>query len=222
MQKVWAAVETGLVHSCNSGGGKTKDHNVPQVHQMWDTADSFYGSSACGPTSAVMAAAFFKKLAPKPMTISSPTKHTNDYGWYVSNKYTSPSGTVLSRGQNDPKGRIAYGAFGTCIEGGMAWAWRIQEFFKFHKLQNKFYSAATPAIVKSAIDKGHLVILSTQLTRSGHIVLIRGYENGGAKYIANDPYGNANVAGYGRSMNGKAVRYTWAFMKTKWMVEVWP
>lgn len=188
---------------------------------MWDTHDSFYGSSACGPTSAVMAAAYYKKLKPHPMTISLPTKHTNDYGWYVSHQYTSPSGVVLSRGQKDPKGRMAYGAFGTCTEGGLAWAWRIQEFFKYHNLKSKFYSTATPQIVKSAIDQGHLVILSTQLTSSGHIILIRGYENDGAQFIANDPYGNANVAGYGKSMNGKAVRYTWAKMKTKWMVEVW-
>lgn len=191
------------------------------VHQLWDTEDSFAGGWACGPTSAVMAAAYYKRLTPKPITISSPVKHTNDYGWYVSNKYTAPSGAVLSRGQKDAKGRMAYGAYGTCTEGGMAWAWRIQEFFKYHKLQNKFYSVATQAIVKSALDKGHLVILSTQLTSSGHIVLVRGYENGGAQYIVNDPYGNANVSGYGKSMNGKAVRYTWAKMKTKWMVEVW-
>lgn len=169
-----------------------------------------------------MAAAYYKKLQPRPITINSPYTHTNDYGFYVSNIYTSPTGYVLNRGQNDARGKIAYGAYGLCTEGGMAWAWRIQEFFKQHNLKNQFYDVATPTIVKNAIDKGHLVVLSTQLTSSGHIILIRGYENGGAVYIANDPYGNANLPNYGGLMNGHAVKYTWQFMKTKWMVEVWP
>lgn len=166
-----------------------------------------------------MAAAYYKKISPRPMTISLPKKHTNNFGWYVTHQYKTPSGKVLNRGQKDPRGRVHYGAWGQCTEGGIAWAWRIQEFFKFHNLKNKFYATATQKAVKQALDKGHLIILSTQLTSSGHVILIRGYN--GNTYIANDPYGNANVAGYGKHMNGKAVKYTWAKMKTKWMVEVW-
>lgn len=203
------------------GGGKRKDHNVPQVHQIWDTPDNFGGGWACGPTSAVMAAAYYKKLAPKPITVSYPHRHTNNYGWYVSNKYKSPSGVVLSRGQKDSRGNIAYGAYGTCTDGGLGWAWRIQEFFKHHNLKSKFHDVASPQAVIRALDQGHLIVLSTKLTSGGHLILIRGYENGGKTFIANDPNGNASKPGYGKSLNGEGARYSWAQMKTKYMVEVW-
>lgn len=208
-----------MVHVCNPGGGKTL--NIPMVHQVWDTPNEFAGHWACGPTSAVMIAAYFKRLTPKPITINTPTRHTNDFGWYVSNVYTTPTGNVLNRGQKDSSGRMAYGAYGTCTEGGAAWAWRIQDFLKFHKLGSKFYDTATPQIVVNAINAGHPVILSNQLTRAGHLIVVKGYENNGQVLITNDPYGNAAGSGYGRHMDGFNVRYSWSYVKAKWMVEVW-
>lgn len=168
-----------------------------------------------------MAAAYFKRLSPHPMTVSRPHKHTNDYGWYVSNKYKTPSGKVLNRGQKDAKGVMAYGAYGTCTDGGVAWAWRVQDFFKYHNLKTKFHDVATPQAVMHALDQGHLIVLSTRLTSSGHLVLVRGYENNGQKFIVNDPAGNAHT-GYARGLDGKAVKYTWTKMRTKYMIEVWP
>lgn len=168
-----------------------------------------------------MAAAYYRRIAPKRITINKPHSHTNDFGWYVSNVYTAPNGFVFNRGQKDSSGRLAFGAYGTCTDDGMGWAWRIQEYLKHHKLGSKFYDSSSPQLIVNCINAGHLVILSNQLTRSGHLILVKGYENGGQTIIANDPYGNANVGGYGQHMNGGDVRYSWGFVKAKWMVEIW-
>lgn len=216
---MWGAMETGLIKVCNPVTGFKNITNVPYVHQVLDTPDSFAGGWACGPTSAVMAAAHYGKIKAHPITVSRPYSHTNNFGWYVSSVYTSPTGFVFNRMQKDAHGNAAYGAYGTCTDGGGAWAWRIQDYLKNHGLSTKFYDAASPTIIKSAIDAGHMVILSTQLTSAGHIIAVKGYR--GTSVLANDPYGNANVGGYGTMLNGADVEYTWQFVRAKWCVEVW-
>jgi hypothetical protein len=193
-----------------------KDIQVPYVNQRWDTPDSFGGNWACGPTSAVMAMAHFGKIKAHPIHCSSPTAHTSDYGWYVPSVYTSPTGFVFNRMQHDSNGHPAWGAYGTCTDGGGAWAWRIQDYAKHHGLVADFYPTATFSLVEKAINANQLVILSTQLTSAGHLILVRGYDSG--KIIVNDPWGNANVHGYTGS--GHGVTYTWAQAKTKWCVVV--
>ena len=193
-----------------------KDTEVPYINQRWDTPNTFGGAWACGPTSSAMAMAHFGKIKKHPIQCSQPTPHTSDFGWYVSEIYTSPTGHVFNRMQKDSNGHPAYGAYGTCTDGGGAWARRIQEYVQDHGLVADFYPTATYPLIKSAIDKGQLVILSTQLTSAGHIILVRGYDNG--KIIVNDPWGNANIHGYTGS--GHGVTYTWAQVKTKWCVVV--
>ena len=94
----------------------------------------------------------------------------------------------------------------TCV--GAAWASRIQDALTKHQLKNKFYGTATFAEIKAAIDKGqypiptttvplfdtatagHLIILSTQLTSAGHLILVRGYTDSPQQLIVNDPWGD--------------------------------
>lgn len=66
-----------------------------------------------------MALTFWKKLQPKPIVIEVPHKHTNNYGWYVSNKFYAPDGFYFNRQQNDASGRPAWGAYGHCTEDGI-------------------------------------------------------------------------------------------------------
>lgn len=191
-----------------------KDIDVPYINQRWDTPNSFGGAWACGPTSSAMAMAHFGKIQKHPITCNQPTVHTSDYGWYVSEIYTSPTGFVFNRMQKDSNGHPAYGAYGTCTEGGGAWARRIQEYVQDHGLKADFYPTCSYDLVTKSINAGNLVILSTQLTSAGHIILVRGYDHG--KIIVNDPWGNANIHGYTGS--GYGVTYTWAQAKTKWCV----
>lgn len=215
---VWGAKETNLIGHCDltpTQGGHSKVLNVSYVNQRFDTPDSFGGAWACGPTSAVMAMSYYGKIHAHPIQVSSPSKHISQFGWYVSNVYTSPTGVVFNRMQTDSNGKPAWGAYGWCTENGAAWAWRIQDYAKDHGLVADFYSTATFSLVKNAIDSGNLVLLSTMLTSAGHIIIVRGY-TGTDSIIVNDPWGNANLQGY--PANGDGVIYTWAFAKTKWCV----
>lgn len=204
---------------CSGGGSKIL--NVPMVHQRWDTPDSFDGSWACGPTSTVMALAFYGKLPRSPIKVSSPVAHSNDFGRYVSEKYTNAQGVTFGRMQSDASGRSAYGAYGTCTEDGMAWAWRIQDYLKAHGVNNAFAQVTSKAVdlpkFKASIDAGKPVIVSTQILGYGHIMIVIGYNTDGS-LVVNDPYGNAKVSGWGRQLNGASVTYTWEFMVPKWYV----
>lgn len=96
---------------------------------------------------------------------------------------------------------------GSDLSAGAAWASRIQDALTKHQLKNKFYGTATFAEIKAAIDQGqtindpvdyhfwrlltgHLVILSTQLTSAGHLILVRGYTDSPQQVIVNDPWGD--------------------------------
>lgn len=183
---------------------------VPYVHQVWDTADTFDGNWACGATSAVMALAYYRKLTPRPITISQPTTHSNDYGFYVSSVYTA-FGYTFNRLQNDASGRPAYGGYGHTTISGSAWAYLIYDYVRRHDLQYEYKAGnqVTFDNIKAALDQGHPVILSTRLTSAGHIILVRGYTDD-RKLIVNDPYGNRyGPNGYGRQRDGENVQYSW-------------
>lgn len=62
--------------------------------------------------------------------------------------------------------------------------------------------------------------MSTQLTAAGHIILVKGYDTNQNSIYANDPWGNANEANYGKVYNGGNVKYTWQKAKPKWMIVV--
>jgi hypothetical protein len=118
------------------------NYDVPYVHQKWDTPewwDSFNptrwgGEWACGPTSAVMALAYFHQLAPHPITVDKPPywyDHHSDYGWYVPTDecdpdcdgYTHVSACEGTNTFDDPQpynGDEAAGAFGACVNNGLA------------------------------------------------------------------------------------------------------
>jgi len=198
--------------------------NVPMIHQRWDVPSWFDGSWGCGPTSATMAIAYYKKLAPKTIACPLPTAHKNDYGWYLPNNY-SVSGSIFERKQPDPKGHVAMGAYGWCTNGGGAEYPRVADFISRHKLTaNLVSSGSTYAMVKAALDRGHPVVLDTRLTSAGHIIIVRGYDDKG-NMIVNDPYGNAHDRGtYGKLLNGENQYYTFEFTSAAghWFVEVAP
>jgi hypothetical protein len=167
-----------------------------------------------------MAIAFFGKLPKKPIRISRPTPHTNDYGWYISNEYVSQTGVRFNRQQNDPKGRGTKGGYGHCTENGAAWAWRMQNFAEGHGLKTKFFAKATFQLIKQEIARGAIVCLSTNVTPAGHIFVVKGFE-GGDTLIVNDPFGNWLERGtYGQKMNGHNLRYPFSRVTPKWMISV--
>jgi hypothetical protein len=88
--------------------------DVPYIHQVYDTPDEFVGSWACAPTSAVMILAYHGIVDPDPITVSSPSPHTSDYGAYVSREYTYGENTYSNlhtetTGCGTASGRGAWG-----------------------------------------------------------------------------------------------------------------
>jgi hypothetical protein len=181
---------------------------VPYVHQLWDTADSFNGEAACGPTSAVMTLAYFF-LPASPMDVSNQyNSGTSDYGTYVSNQYTY-NGTTYSRGSNDPSGNLAYGAYGHMVDNssiGTVWA-KLTSYLQLHGV---LVTESDPgedkgqAWVKARLDNYDVVIVTGPVNGSdGHLVVITGYNSDGT-FIVNDPYG----PGTDRTYKGGGVNYT--------------
>jgi hypothetical protein len=212
--------DIGYTYVCGIPSGSKYIDNVPYVHQLWDTGDSFDGDWACGPTSSLMAMAYYGKLTSHSIKTSTPWVHNNSYGYYDSAIYTSPTGFVFNREQDDPNGAEAWGAYGTCTDQGEAWAYRIQDYVNDHGgYTGVFYDTTTTTLLKQSIDAGSLVIQSTELSSVGHLVLIVGYTSDG-QFIANDPWGDANLPNWGIYPNGAYVTYSWSKLAAKWCVVV--
>ena len=190
---------------------------MPYVHQVYDTPNDFNGNWACGPTSTLMAVQHFGRLPKWPVTVNIPSSHTSDYGAYVAYKY-SAFGNTFDRVQNDASGKPAKGAYGWCTDGGGAWAWRMQDYAKRHDLKSDFSGSPSFSAVESALNAGKVVVLSTQLTSAGHIITVKGTDNG--KLVVNDPYGDRNLPSYPNTKGENAV-YTWAKVASKWYITVY-
>jgi hypothetical protein len=178
------------------------DWDVPHIHQIHDTSQWFDGSWACGPTSAVMALAYFNQL---PYHADS-----DDYGWYIPNVYTQKSaceGThTYDENRPAPGGDTAQGAYSACTitDGGEAAGdkTKITNFLLEHDVG---VSIGVPSAndIKDELDGGGIVILGTWMSSSGHILVVRGYTLDG--FIVNDPNGDGNDG----SNDGDGVLYTW-------------
>jgi len=192
---------------------------VPMVHQRWDVPSWYDGSWGCGPTSTIMAIAYHKRLTPNTIQCPKPTPHTNDYGWYLPNNYTMFENTFNGMDLDASK-KPAWGAYGFCTIDGSAWSTLCADFAAKHELTSILTPNSSFAMVKAALDKGHPVVLDTLLTSGGHIIAIRGYDSDG-NMIVNDPYGDAHDrTTYGTLLNGEGLRYTYEFVKARWMLEV--
>jgi len=217
----WVADQNNkMIFDCGIPTGAVYIKDVPYVHQDWDVGDSFNGSWACGPTSSTMAMAYHKKISPKPITCSRPWVHNNSFGYYDSNVYTSPINITFNRMQPDAAGKPAWGAYGTCTEGGGAWAWRVQQYVENHGgLMATFYDQSDPTLLKTSIDAGNLVIQSTQMSSAGHLVLIVGYNPDGT-FLVNDPAGNKNGPSWAMYPTGAYQSYSWTTLAPKWCIVV--
>lgn len=206
---------------------------VPYVHQVNDIAANGDGNWACGPTSVVMALAYYGKLEPwqvvmQERTGAAPAAPPSnkppagiDFAPYVTNVYTN-NGRVYSATAPDPRGRMLAGLYGTISPTGLASWSAMRSVLEWHGLSSTQIAATWDGVV-GALKRGHPVLLGNMLTAEGHIVLVVGYTQDG-NLIVNDPYGNRFLPGYGAN-NGERVVYPWKRMTARTAVEIigtWP
>ena len=180
--------------------------NIPYLHQVYDTKNEFDGRWACGPTSCVMAVQTYNKLPNWGTLCSSPYEHMSLFGRYISDIYTY-NGITYDWLSYDPSGNPAYGAYGyICPSGGAVWA-NMKQYIVWHNINSFMDTSPTWSEFLQEIDNGYPVVVSTQLTSAGHIILGKGYVEGEHTLISNDPYGNKN-SGY-PNYYGSGAFYDW-------------
>ena len=185
------------------------------IHQLWDTADDFNGSWACGPTSAVMDMASYQLPDEFAVDVSSPWPHRSPYGGYVSKIY-SAYGYTFDTNVPDPSGNPAYGAWSEATDGYQAYAYMIVNYLDKHidygigELDD-----VDPAWVRTQIDNNLMVLAMGNYSPAGwgHVATIVGYTDDG-RFIVNDPYGPNTDGSYG----GKEQVYTWEWMTPHYLI----
>lgn len=206
--------------------------NIPFVHQLWDTSDWFNGHWACGPTSCSMVLAYYGLLDPKPMSVSTPFSHTNDYGWYLANPFSAHGRTFdSSANTSDGRGQGLYGSvvdnvagIGWCAVASSRGGQRgvLPTMTAFLKTRGNSITSVGPseAVAKASLDAGHPVIVSGRpFGLNGHLMVIRGYYYDARSqlygWIMNDPYGYRSDGT--RDYDGTNVVYLWSEIKPKYM-----
>lgn len=88
----------------------------------------------------------------------------------------------------------------------------IMEYTKgtFKPLDDDFRAYAKWEDAKKHLDAGHPLISHGYYTRSGHIIVIRGYDDRG--FFVNDPYGEYFKHGYDTSASGENLHYSYEMM----------
>ena len=76
--------------------------------------------------------------------------------------------------------------------------------------------SGTVAEIRASIDRGLPVILHTDLTASGHIIIIVGYDDEKGVWIVHDPYGEYYASGYDVKVSeGKFEEYSYSLLDDK-------
>jgi hypothetical protein len=200
-------VATQHTPATNAITGTAVVFDIPYVHQTYDTPDWFNGSSACGGTAAVMCLAYYGLLKKWPVTVSTPSRHTSDYGRYVCEKY-SYNGFTFDIAGLDPNGSTGYGAFGYIIQNN----WQntkeyMADYARRHGVTSSVDWYPSRSKFKLEMDNKTPVVVLTSLTSAGHYVSGIGYEQEATSVIVNDPWGNKNL-GYSNYEGRRAV-YDW-------------
>jgi hypothetical protein len=179
---------------------------VPYIHQVYDTPNEFNGHSACGASSALMAIQYYNILPAHPVTVSVPSSHTSNFGWYVCNVYTK--GRTFNIYSEDPSGNSFAGGFGYITQNN----WEdtkthMAEYISYHGRSSAVDWSPGWSKFKTDIDNNHPLVVLNSLTSSGHYITAIGYLKNQHTAIFNDPYGDKND-GY-KNYQGSFSYYDW-------------
>ena len=82
----------------------------------------------------------------------------------------------------------------------------IVRMLKTFKVRSRFDVNTSFHNIRRHLDKGYPVIYSGKFTKSGHIIVIRGYDKEG--FYVNDPWGEWFYDGYYRKLTGENKHYS--------------
>gem|GEM_PF-2050966 len=193
--------------SVSPNEGKSVVLEVPYVNQRYDVPEWFDGRYSCGPTSVVMVLAYYGVLPLWPINCTKPFLHTSLYRQYIVCKFKVRDFIFDEKKPDASREHFGYGVYGYVYtpEVGAVWSKMVKvfEIFGF-----KAYVDTTPTWEElvAEINAGRPVILSTQLTSSGHIVVAVGYTSDRG-VIVNDPAGDKRMSYF--NYNGAKVVYDW-------------
>lgn len=187
---------------------------VPYLSQVYDSPDDFDGSGSCGPTSMLMVLAFYQKIAPNPVRVTESYAHETLYGKFIP--------------QVDAK---------VCEPNLGAVHVKMLDYLRpqFPGVAIWYNEKATWERVKAELDAHRPVILGTQVTGAGHIMVARGYLTDG-RLLINDPAGDREQAArkggpeggwsptgvrYWNGDGNKAV-YEWDALEVRWLMTFGP
>ena len=208
------------VGSLVAAGQPVTNLDLPYINQTWDTPGAVNGNWACGPTSVAMVLAYYGRLAAWPLpgrstramatlgkTMTTALSSGQRYAQYITAPFAM-NGRSFTQTSLDPSGHNVAGLYGTIVFADSLAHWgAMQDVFKLFNLKAVWIDPSW-AGVTAALDKGEPVLLGTQLTSDGHILVARGYTKGGY-LIVNDPYGNKfGPDGYG-AYDGENIIYPW-------------
>lgn len=186
-------------------------YEIPYVNQYYDPPEWFYGTSACGGTSATMCIAYYGLLPKRVRNVYNPYFHTTSYGDYICGKYTYNNYT-FDIWAYDPRGTKGYGAFGFIVRNGsQAWADTkgfMAEFARKHGLFSEVDWNPTRSKLMDEANAQKPFVLLNSITSAGHYMAVIGYEKKATTVIVNDPAGNKNNGGY-FNYQGKGAKYDW-------------
>jgi Peptidase_C39 like family len=93
----------------------------------------------------------------------------------------------------------------------------LAQVFKWKGIKDDFRSDAKWGDARAWIDRDKPLIAHGYFTRSGHIIVITGYDdsayNGNGAWVVNDPYGEWYEHGYDTRVTGNGLKYSYTMMK---------
>ena len=142
---------------------------VPYLSQAWDVPDGFDGAGSCGPCAVLMTLLWAKKAAPATVFVRDSYPHSSPFGSAVPEIQAAICEPNL----------------------GAVHAKMLRYLRPMFSGAAIFYDAkATWTRAKRELDAGRPVILGTEVTPAGHLMVLRGYLADGRRVIVNDPAGD--------------------------------
>jgi len=180
--------------------------DVPYVNQVYDVPKWFDGRYSCGAACVVMVLAYYNTLTPWPCNCSKPFPHISVYGNYIACKFKVGDFDFNEKAEDASRIKYAYGIHGFIYIpwAGASWE-RIVKVFEIFGFKAYIDTKLTWDKFISELKEGRPVILSTDMTRSGYLIVAIGYINNGS-VIVNDPASDIRLGYYNYTRKASSLR----------------